>query len=347
MSEALSYVDKKASMWADKDFVLSVVQSNGNYFCYAAASLKADKTFVQEVVAKKRDALLYVDKKAPMWAEEDFVLPMVQANGEAFEYVDKQAPMWAKKAFVLSMVNLNGPSLKYATNGLNQDADCLKASGLWDSTPQTYSWSQQVTLSVKFSLAKTSTTYATNFALAIKRDLFFANMKTYNPNVWCKNSCDPKFTNINHPCRGTLPTCMLSANENFDTCTGRPCGTTCWRVAFRYHLEECKASNGFMIQVEEKQGLGDGQDIEAEMARQVGLKVFKTYTNVDELAWGDGYLEAFRFNGVNAIREAVKTWMSERCVNRDLENVFVGNQMAADHIGGHYSFNVRRRYEEA
>jgi len=34
-----------------------------------------------------------------------------------------------------------------------------------------------------------------------------------------------------------------------------------------------------MIQLEEKSGLGDGQKIETEMAKQAGLKIFRTYTD--------------------------------------------------------------------
>jgi len=90
----------------------------------------------------------------------------------------------------------NGPSLKYAKGGLNQDHACLKAAGLWDSeADKSYSRPEQATLSMKFSLAEKSTTYATIFALALKQDPFLSNFKTHNPNAWSKDSCDDQFTN--------------------------------------------------------------------------------------------------------------------------------------------------------
>jgi len=70
-----------------------------------------------------------------------------------------------------------------------------------------------------------------------------------------------------------------------------------------------------MIQVEEVGGLGCGQIIETMMAQEVGLKVFRTYTNEGKL-W---------FNGVAKLSEAVKAWYKSGCKNSDLENVFIGD----------------------
>merc|ERR1712008_122310 len=188
---------------------------------------------------------------------------------------------------------------------LNQAADCLNTAGLWDlEAEKVYSRPEQAILSVKFSLAEKSTEYATNFALAMKKDPFLKDFKTYNPNAWCKKSCDPTFTNINHPCRGTLATCDIPEAQNYESGSKRPCSTSCWRLAFRFHQEESKATNGFMIQVEEKQGLGDGQKIETEMGKEVDLKVFRTYTNEEMKRRGSGW-EGCEFNRIDAISKAV------------------------------------------
>jgi len=247
-------------------------------------------------------------------------------------------------------VGNNGPALKFAQGGLNQDADCLKASGIWDSASVTYSRDEQAIQSVKFSLAESSTQYATDFALAMRSDPFLKNFKTYNPNAWCKKSCDPKFTDMQHPCRGTVDTCMLPQEQNLSK-DKKPCPTSCWRYAFRFHQEESKATNGFMIQVEEKKGLGDGQKIETEMAKQVDLKVFRTYTNVDAFGWGEGsrkYLSypELDFNGIDAISKAVQEWYAAGCINNDLENVFIGCQKVADDTPGTYSYTKRPQYEK-
>jgi len=81
-------------------------------------------------------------------------------------------------------------------------------------------------------------------------------------------------------------------------CQEQPGEKSCWRFTFRFHQEESKETNGFMIQVQEMDGLGDGQKLETELAREVGLKVFRTYTN-----------ECFlRKYGMLKISKAVKDW---------------------------------------
>jgi len=188
---------------------------------------------------------------------------------------------------------------------------------LWDKTVREmlYSRPERATFSVKFSLKDDSTPYASEFALAMKRDPFLKHFKAYFPNAWEKDSCDPKFTDIQHPCRGALATCKIPDSDNLTPGTNRPCATSCWRFAFRFHLEESKATNGFMIQVEEKAGLGAGQKMETEMAKDVNLKIFRTYTNIDFL-WDVGFKK---------LSEAVQEWYKSGCANPDqLENVFIG-----------------------
>merc|ERR1712008_552711 len=106
-----------------------------------------------------------------------------------------------------------------------------------------------------------------------------------NPNAWAKDSCDPQFTTFSHPCRGTLDTCQGPETLNMpnwklgENNEKKPVATSCWRYAFRFHMEECKKNEGFMIQPEERSGFGNGQLIETDMAKQAGIKVFRTWTN--------------------------------------------------------------------
>jgi len=223
------------------------------------------------------------------------------------------------KDVVLAAATQNGSALKFALEALNQDNDCLKAAGLFDEDEtRAYERPEQATLSIKFSLAEKSTTYATDFAKGMKKDEFLRQFKTYNPNAWCKDSCDPNFTDMNHPCRGCSSTCV---KQIIDPITKRPNNESCWRFAFRFHQEESKATHGFMIQVEEEHGLGDGQKIETEMARQVKAKVFRTYTNIDGVADAD---KGHAFDSMQIISKAVQDWYEGGCANNDLENVFIG-----------------------
>jgi len=266
---------------------------------------------VLAAVKNEGDALQYVDKKAPWWNDKDMVLQMVALNGDAVKYAADS--LFSDKQFIIELVKIKGEWLKYAKDGLNQDLDCLKAAGLFDEDGnKDYARTEKVTLSVKFSLAAQSSAYATTFAKLMKSDAFLTQFKTYNPNAWCKKSCDPKFTNMQHPCRGTSQTCGFPDTQNLDTNNGRPCKDSCWRFAFRFHQQESKDTGGFMIQVEEEQGLGDGQKIETEMAREAGLKVFRTYTN-----YGCG-------PEMKCISKAVEDWYKSGCANQDLENVFIG-----------------------
>ena len=109
---------------------------------------------------------------------------------------------------------------------------------------------KKAVLSVKFSQVEQASPFATEFHLAMKQDPFLKQFKTYYPNAWCKESCDPDFVNINHPCRGTIHTCQFPNDQNMDISTGRPKATSCWRFAFRFHQDEAK-DKGFMIQAEE------------------------------------------------------------------------------------------------
>merc|ERR1712129_123392 len=93
-------------------------------------------------------------------------------------------------------------------------------------------------------------------------------------------------------------------------------------MGFRFHLLQSKNTNGFLIVVEEKKGLGDGQKIEIEMARQVGVKVFRTYTNITYVELGHTEL----------ISAAVQAWYNSNGANSDLENVWIGNGEPAENV---------------
>jgi len=208
-------------------------------------------------------------------------------------------------------------------NCLNQDADCLKESGLWDEVNKTYVRMEKAVQSVKFSLGSKSTPYATSIALAIKGDPFLGGFQFYNPNAWCKRSCDPQFTDISHKCRGDKDTCEILEKDNFDE-DGKPTAKSCWRTAFRWHLHESKETKGFMVQVQEVGGLGKGQEIETEMAALENVKVFRTYTD-------DEY---FHPNAIKSLSEAVEAWYVTDCKNLMVETVYLDSKECKRKVNG-------------
>jgi len=280
---------KKKDPWADKDYVLGRVQGNGSCLEDASDILKADK---------------------------EVVLAAVKNFGLALEFAAED--LKADTEVVLAAIKQNGSALKFAKGDLTQDPALLKAAGLWDAPDDNVVRSEKGILSLKFSLSQESTTYASDFVQALKRDPFLRQFEMHNPNARCKKSCDPDYTTPEHPCKGTLKTCQLAESKlvKKDTAGNKKLGEdACWRFAFRFRQEECLETNGFMLQVEEETGvLGPGQKLEAVWAKEVGIKVFRTYT--DEISWN--------WNRIEKISQKVQEWYESGCANMDLENVYIG-----------------------
>merc|ERR1719310_2309213 len=180
------------------------------------------------------------------------------------------------KEVVIAAVQSSPEALKFAGSALDgsdlrQDPECWQAAGLWGSKGAAYEMTQKAIFSVRFGLDKKKSSYSTEVALRVRKNSYLCEFEFYNPNAFCKKSCDPQFTNIQHPCRGTTDTCDMELALR----SGEPSLHSCWRYSFRQHQKSCRLSNGFMVQVQESGGLGQGQEIETGMAMQEKLKVFR------------------------------------------------------------------------
>jgi len=267
---------------------MAAVKKAGLALEYATRDLKADKEFVMAAVTNQGGALKFA--------------------ADALKH-DKEV--------VMAAVDQDGTALKFALGGLNQDPDCLKAAG-WKVVEGDRP--EKAILSIKFGLTADTTGYSTNFIEAMRADQFLNKFKTYDPTITSKDYCREKLgsTSVVNHCRGTLESCNFPRSRNLKTLDDKeqPAKKSCWRFAFRFHQQECKDTCGFMIQVEEKEGLGDGQKLETEMAREVGMKVFRTYTN-----------EPIYSYAIPRISKAVEEWYESGCANTDLENVFIGTNI--------------------
>jgi len=277
-SDAFSYTEKSGKMWNERVFVLRLVTMQGSALQHAKTPLNSNKEVVLAAVSNTGIALLYASKD--MKQDKDVVLAAVQQDGSSLQYACED--LRKDQEVVLQAIRKTPTALKYALDGLNHDPGCLKATGIWDQKAIFVSRREQAILSVKLSLVETNTSYAAQFALAMKEDIFLRNFKTYIPEAWSRESCDPNNNNIWHKCRGTQNTCLYPKHKNLTT-DNKLASTSCWRFAFRYNLDQSKATNGFMIQVQEKSGLSDGQKIETEMAQQAGLKIFRTMTTSEDV----------------------------------------------------------------
>jgi len=288
------------SLFAQRKFVLAAVRRDGMTLQYAHDTCKSDSQIVIEAVKSKVLAFQYASKacranwdvvlaavkargRALQFAEEalrderEIVLAAVDRDGEALQHASRR--LRSDKHVVLVAIGSNALALRHAADGLPDDADCLAAASLGEAQAAvSYPRTERVILSIKMG-----TDYATSFVQAMAADPFLGQFRACNPNEWCRRSCDPTFTDASHPCRGTRETCSFAA-----AAAGLGAGrkghlwvSSCWRVAFRFHIQECKESIGFMVQVQEKAGLSDGQRIETILAEQVGLKIFRTITTLD------------------------------------------------------------------
>jgi len=272
-------------------------------------------------VKQNGDVLEQLDDK---WKKDkDVVLQAVKQDGNALEFADEVFRI--DRDVVLVAILKTPEALKFAEPPLNQDRQLLIKAGLWDEDHVTNHNTVLIVLSTRFSLAKTSTPIATQFAILLKRNDYIKerNFGVYSPNTWMKNSCDKDWTTFDHPCRGDFDTCQMVDNN-------LKCGVpqeneTCWRVSFRYQLQKAMDKGGFMIQVVEyypgKEGgkgkhiPGDGQTIETDMAKLVGCKVFRAY---QPCLKKQNKVQKFDEYNVNEVVSKVKEWYDSDC--QDMEN---------------------------
>ena len=224
---------------------MAACQEDGEALKFASANLKADK---------------------------EIVLAACNQDGEALKYAS--AELRANKECVIAAVKTTPEARKCAFGGLHQDEECLIAAKLWDTayvSSRETKLQTKITLSTRFSLNAHSSPVATKFTVLMKQHPYFrgetsaGNFVVYVPNAYTKGTCDPEWTRLEWPCRGTLETCKQVVT---DSETGVPLAECCWRYSFRYQLEQSNKTGGFMLQVVQKKNnsldcnLGRGQLIE-------------------------------------------------------------------------------------
>ena len=214
-----------------------------------------------------------------------------------------------------------------ALNGLNQDRDCWIAAGLWKEEENHNDIPEhlvRIVLSTRFSLQEHSKSTVTEFTRRLGENPYFNDgmFYIYSPNAFNQSTCDKDWTRMDWPCRGTYGTCRKEPPLK----TGKPTFECCWRYSFRWHLEEARRTNGFMLQIVdlcEKDGkkeyqLGDGQKIETVMANQVGTKIFRIFrpraTNVHN---NRQLFTEFRSDHINMLQVYVQDWYGRSSVDMD------------------------------
>jgi len=187
----------------------------------------------------------------------------------------------ADPEIVKAAVSQNGLALRFATGGLKQEVELLKAAGFLDAGNFLSERPEKAILSLDCSLAETSTGYAAAFVLEMRRDGFLRQFKAYQPDLWCE------------PDHG---------------------------LSSRSQMEKSKATNGFMIQIEEMQGLGDRQKLEKDIAKDIGLKVFHvktcTLATQHKVDW-----ELLCNRDIVSVSKAVDEWYSSGCATDCVQDI--------------------------
>jgi len=238
------------------------------------------------------------------------VLSLVQSTGRALQFASDQIK--ENKEVVLAAVRTTPTALRFASAKMTRDRDVMKEARQEDGEQQGYTHTEQAIL----SLGLTNSDYATNFVVLLKRNEYLRNFKTYNPNSWRQSCCGPDLQNISNSCRGTNCTCKFADSQHvFEEAPSgeqKPAKQSCWRSSFRFHLEhEIKATRGFVIQVQDKNGLHDSQRIETEMAQQAGVKIFRTITTSDDV----------KADQLVVLEEAIKDWYKKGCKNHYMAEI--------------------------
>ena len=290
------------SLHDNLDLVREIVKHNGLALKNASAEICNNRQVVMIAVQQNGLALRYASQN--LRQKKEVVLAAVSQNTEALKYAFgnqlKQDPdcwraakLWLQsdhellQKYDLSLTPSSsgrhddggGSSLSSQSNNNNNADDTTTTTST--TTPSTIS---RISLSTKFSLNEDSQSSATQFTYMLNHTKYFLQrFMIYSPNAYSKNTCDDQWTRLEWPCRGTVETCQLLEDVDNMNKGGRPTDNSCWRYSYRYHLQEAKRTQGFMLQVVdydyEKQLhiLGNGQQIEIEMANQVRTKIFRVY----------------------------------------------------------------------
>jgi len=88
---------------------------------------------------------------------------------------------------------------------------------------------------------------------------------------------------------------------------GKPTNESCWRFSFRSKQGECKRTSGFMLQIQEHEGLGLGQKIESDMAKLEDLKTFRVHQGMVRLE-GKNCPREFDATDAQHVAKEVREW---------------------------------------
>jgi len=220
--------------------------------------------------------------------DQEFAKAAVSSNGLMWRHFHESIRSNKEVGFLA--VRSNGISLKFAMPPLSvQDVDLLNAAKLMGTTRRGQ-LEPQLIMSVKFSLKEEASPLASKLMIALQEHHRLNKYKTHFPNSVSKSFCGEmkNVIEVKGHCFGLCrKKCCKREGckpETSGSSPPTPCSTdprdvthhSCWAYDFRVHQERVMSASGFMVQLHEGE-LGPGQMIETEMAKQLGLKVFRLH----------------------------------------------------------------------
>lgn len=351
---ALKFASSK--LRANKEVVLHACRYNGGALAHTSQELRRDRDCALAACKDDGEAIKFASAK--LRDDKEVVLTACRQTGEALRYSSDK--LRADKDCVLAAAATTPEALRYALGGLNQDRDCLIAAKLWDKNPPDQEQRHpvhpqqpqskaaagedeaavaiRITLSTKFSLSIDSSPVATKFTVLLKEHPFVRDgitagaLTVYSPNAFSKGTCDPEWTRLEWRCRGTAETCQKVL---IDSETGVPRDKCCWRYSFRYQLLESRKTNGFMIQVMEMVensfdcNLGKGQLIESELAKAVGVKVFRVHQPIANYN-GEFKTINFQESDIDAVVRQINNWYRRGCEDMKVQEIPLVHFLSVD-----------------
>ena len=303
----MSFVFRKSTLNNDKRFVMTICARNGKALAYASPKLQADKEVVKTAIKSYPDAIKYA--KGNLNKDPECVRLAADQRDKLEEKHLHEASMYTKTDGEENSVEQEADGNESVAGGENAKSEPKR----------------------KIILSTECSTKATQFVVRFEKHAFIQNGKfdIHSPNTLfdtfaTKNTCDYDdpidFDEEESPCcRGTTASCR---KEDIALRTGAPQDGSCWRYTFRYQLEQAKNSNGFMIQVierqqgsdEQQEQLDEVQEFEADLAKEVGIKVFRIHTMVER---------PFDNKDIDSFVTRIREWYDKGCCDDDMSDCVV------------------------
>jgi len=259
----------------DLDVVVAAVRNDAKSLQFASPELRGRLEIVQEAVKANGLALQFASSQLQNYP--NLVYKAVRQNGEALEFASEELKQ--HKDIVIAAVTKTPLALRHAAEDMSLDPDIqeelLRAAGndppkpvapapppredSSSSKPKPQAGDKpKLMLCLRWrAIRKNSSSLALEFKSALVEHWYLRKLEVLNPNDMRQTHV---MCSLEAVCNGTPDTCLNTK--------------TCWRSAVRKKITE-QVNFAALLALEESDGLSLEQSLQLEMAKELGMKVFK------------------------------------------------------------------------